>query len=87
MLRILTLSGEWILTIPPWVVPLWVTYRKWRGRPEFETIRLDKAFWAVNFILYLIIIAILVTLIDFKTVTGVIKFTILVLIPVIPFWP
>ena len=72
----------WILTIPPWVVPpLWVTYRKWRGRPEFETIRLDKAFWAVSFILYLIINAILVTLMISRTVTGVLKFTILGLIP------
>ena len=56
------ISGS-ILSIPAAVVPLWVTYRKWRGRPEFETIHLDKAFWATNFTLYLIMICFIITLI------------------------
>ena len=56
------ISGS-ILSIPAAVVPLWVTYRKWRGRPEFETIHLDKAFWATNFTLYLIMICFIITLV------------------------
>jgi hypothetical protein len=35
-----------IVSIPWVVVPLWITHRKWQGRPEFETIYLDKLFWA-----------------------------------------
>ena len=62
------ISGS-ILSIPAAVVPLWVTYRKWRGRPEFETIHLDKAFWATNFTLYLIIICLLITLIYINVCT------------------
>ena len=62
------ISGS-ILSIPAAVVPLWVTYRKWRGRPEFETIHLDKAFWATNFTLYLIMIFLIITLIYIKFCT------------------
>ena len=64
----------WILSIPPLVIPLWVTYRKWRGRPEFETVHLDTSFWAINLILYLVVITILITLLVLKPITGVIKF-------------
>ena len=71
----------WILSIPPLVIPLWVTYRKWRGRPEFETVHLDTSFWAINLILYLVVITILITLLVLKPITGVIKFTMVGLVP------
>ena len=84
------ISG-WIVSIPTWVLPLWVTYRKWRGRPEFETIHLDKAFWATNLILNLVIIISITILIIFKIVTfllwaSVVLYTVLAMVVAALLW-
>ena len=87
----LDVISESILSIPAAVVPLWVTYRKWQGRPEFKTIHLDKAFWATNFTLYLIMIFCIITLIYIKFCTFimwafVVPFTVWAMVAAAQLW-
>ena len=55
--------------IPFSIFPLWVTYRKWRGRPGFKTIYLDKVFWSINLALSLMIIIITSAMIYYNVIS------------------